>query len=183
MMSCWYAIRLITPRQEAAQQLFAEHNIESFIPMEQKDYIDKEGHRHSKMMPVVRNLIFIRKSLTENEIRQIITNQMQLKMSVYRKADSNDYYEISEKEMQEFQIMCQPNLLERKFLSAEQAEIKVGTPVKVTNGPLKGITGKLVRSSKRYYLLKEIPGIAVMLKVTKWCCQPIVNGTDSPKNK
>ena len=100
-------------------------------------------------------------------------------MSVYRKIDSNDYYEISEKEMQEFQVMCQPDLLERKYLSAEQAELKAGTPVKVTNGPMKGFTGKLVRSSKRYYLLKEIPGIAVMLKVSRWCCQPIITENDN----
>ena len=130
-------------------------------------------------MPVVRNLIFIQKNQTESEIRQLIVEQKQLKMSVYRKIDSNDYYEISEKEMQEFQVMCQPDVLERKYLSAEQAELKAGTPVKVTNGPMKGFTGKLVRSSKRYYLLKEIPGIAVMLKVSRWCCQPIITENDN----
>jgi len=147
--------------------------------MEHRDFIDEEGRRHRKLMPVVRNLIFIQKNQTEGEIRQLIVEQKQLKMSVYRKIDSNDYYEISEKEMQEFQVMCQPDLLERKYLSAEQAELKAGTPVKVTNGPMKGFTGKLVRSSKRYYLLKEIPGIAVMLKVSRWCCQPIITENDN----
>jgi hypothetical protein len=43
----------------------------------------------------------------------------------------------------------------------------------VTNGPLKGLTGKLVRQSRKYYLLKEVPGMAVMIKVTRWCCKPL----------
>jgi putative updY protein len=30
-----------------------------------------------------------------------------------------------------------------------------------------------VRSNKKYYLLKEIPGMAIMLKVTRWCCEAL----------
>ena len=53
----------------------------------------------------------------------------------------------------------------------EEAKLKKGTRVLVTHGPLKGLTGKLVRQSKKYYLLKEVPGMAVMIKVTRWCCK------------
>jgi len=40
----------------------------------------------------------------------------------------------------------------------------------VKRGPLQGLSGKLVRANKNYYLLKDVPGMAVLLKVTKWCC-------------
>ncbi|MBF1646127.1 MAG: UpdY protein, partial [Prevotella sp.] len=53
------------------------------------------------------------------------------------------------------------------------AQMKAGDEVLVKFGPLKGMTGRLVRSSKKYYLLKEIPGIGVMLKVSRWCCVPM----------
>ncbi|MBF1448720.1 MAG: UpdY protein, partial [Prevotella oris] len=33
------------------------------------------------------------------------------------------------------------------------------------------LTGRLVRSNKKYYLLKEVPGMAIMIKVTRWCCE------------
>jgi ribosomal protein L24 len=59
------------------------------------------------------------------------------------------------------------------FLSAEEAQLKVGDPVLVAHGPLKGITGRLVRQNKKYFLLKEVPGMGVMVKVSRWCCKPI----------
>jgi hypothetical protein len=76
--------------------------------------------------------------------------------------------------MYEFQVMCNPDLLIGKYMSEEEAKLKKGSPVLVTHGPLKGLTGKLVRQSHKYYLLKEVPGMAVMIKVTRWCCKALV---------
>ncbi|MBR6495330.1 MAG: UpdY protein, partial [Prevotella sp.] len=59
------------------------------------------------------------------------------------------------------------------YLSESEAKMKVGAPVLVKYGPLKGLSGKLVRSNKKYYLLKEVPGMGVMLKVSRWCCVPM----------
>ena len=67
-------------------------------------------------------------------------------------------------------LMCSPEIEMRQYLSVEEAKLKAGTPVVVRYGPLRGLSGKLVRSSKKYFLLKEIPGIAVMIKVSRWCC-------------
>ena len=95
-------------------------------------------------------------------------------MAVIKKSrESIDYYEIPAKQMYEFQMMCNPEIEMRKYLSETEAKLKKGSPVLVKYGPLKGLTGKLVRSSKKYYLLKEVPGMAVMLKVSRWCCTPI----------
>ena len=104
-----------------------------------------------------------------------IVTQSQYKMSVITKDRSTkEYYEIPAKQMMEFKAMCNPEIEMRKFLSAEQAKLKAGTPVKVCHGPLKGLTGRLVRQSRKYYLLKEVPGLGVMLKVSRWCCQPLM---------
>ena len=69
--------------------------------------------------------------------------------------------------------MCNPEVELRKYLSNQEAKLKAGTPVFVKYGPLKGLSGKLVRSEKKYYLLKEVPGLGVMLKVSRWCCVPM----------
>ena len=69
--------------------------------------------------------------------------------------------------------MCNPEVTMRKFLSIEQAQLKAGEEVYVKFGPFKGLSGRLVRSSKKYYLLKEVPGLGIMLKVSRWCCIPI----------
>ena len=67
-------------------------------------------------------------------------------------------------------MMCNPEVELRKYVSEQEAKLKAGTPVVVKYGPLKGLSGKLVRSNKKYYLLKEVPGLGVMLKVSRWCC-------------
>ena len=75
--------------------------------------------------------------------------------------------------MREFQIMCNPEIELRKYLSAEEAHLKTGTKVVVEHGPLKGLSGRLVRQSHKYYLLKEVPGMGIMIKVSRWCCKAV----------
>lgn len=79
--------------------------------------------------------------------------------------------------MFEFQVMCNLDRVDVKYCSESEGALKKGSSVIVEYGPLKGMTGKLVRASKKYYLLKQIPGVSVMLKVTRWCCRPIVLGS------
>lgn len=173
----WYALRLFTIRQKEIDEELKGKNLETFIPMEEVDFKDKTHHIRHALRPIVRNLIFVKKTLDEKEMRDIFIN-MPYKISVVKKnPQSADYYEISAREMHEFQVMCNPELRMKKFLTEEEAKPKKGTPVIVTHGPLKGLRGKLVRSNKAYYLLKDVPGIAVMIKVTRWCCKPIDTDT------
>lgn len=169
----WYALRLFTNRQEEVATALKGKGLEIFVPMEYADIEDRNHHRKHVLRPVVRNLLFIKKTKEEKDIRSLLSD-IPYKMSVIRKdATSMEYYEIPGRQMLEFQTMCNPDLLMKKYLSEEQAKLKVGTPVLVTHGPLKGLKGKLVRSNKKYYLLKEVPGMGVMLKVTRWCCKAL----------
>ena len=168
----WYAIRLYTTKQEEVEQFSTEKGIKTFIA---KPYVaeeDKQGKVHQKLKPVVRNLIFVKKLMEDADFKKLV-NTSNLKMSVLTKADDNSKYSlIPHDQMYEFRLMCNPDIHIRKFISSEEARLKVGDAVHVKFGPLKGMTGRLVRSSKKYYLLKEIPGIGVMLKVSRWCCVP-----------
>lgn len=169
----WYAIRLFSNSQAKVDEYFRKHGVESFIPMQYRVYEDENGKPKRKLRPVVSNLIFVKKSLPMLSMKELVTKG-QFKMSVItRDRSTRDYYEIPAKQMMEFKAMCNPEIEMRKFLSAEQAKLKSGTMVKVCHGPLKGLSGRLVRQSHKYFLLKEVPGLGVMLKVSRWCCQPI----------
>ena len=167
----WYAIRLFTVRQKTVAEFFKENQFEVFIPEEYVD-IEDENHKVKRVLrPVVRNLIFLKKDRDEQEIRKYVLAST-FKMSVVTKSRENkSYYEIPAVQMFEFRAMCNPELTMRKYLSEEQAHLKKGDRVLVKHGPLKGLTGRLVRSNKKYYLLKEVPGMAIMIKVTRWCCE------------
>ena len=169
----WYAVKLFTIRQNEIAKALREKELEVFIPMQYTDVEDGKNHVHRVLRPVVRNLIFIKKTQAEKAIRELILS-LPYKVSVVKKQlGKQEYYEIPAKQMFEFQAMCNPEIQMKQFVSEEQAKLKKGTPVIVTHGPLKGLKGKLVRTDRKYYLLKEIPGIGVMLKVTKWCCKPL----------
>ncbi|MBF1411150.1 UpxY family transcription antiterminator [Prevotella histicola] len=169
----WYAIRLFTTRQGEVKSYFEEQGFECFIPMQ---YVEAEGHdgrTHRTLRPVVNNLIFVKQSDEETTFRRVV-QQADYKISVLRKAkDSREYSLIPHRQMYEFRLMCNPEVTMRKFLSIEQAQLKAGEEVYVKFGPFKGLSGRLVRSSKKYYLLKEVPGLGIMLKVSRWCCVPI----------
>lgn len=165
----WYALRLYSVRHKAVSKWLEEQGIEFFVPMHYVD-IELEGRVKHILRPVVSNLVFVKKSMTEKAFRQFVFNSP-YKMSVITKSRENhEFCEIPAREMQEFRMMCNPEVELRKYVSEQEAKLKAGTPVMVKYGPLKGLSGKLVRSNKKYYLLKEVPGLGVMLKVSRWCC-------------
>ena len=165
----WYALRLYSVRHKAVSKWLEEQSIEFFVPMHYVD-IELEGRVKHILRPVVSNLVFVKKSMTEKAFRQFVFNSP-YKMSVITKSRENrEFCEIPAREMQEFRMMCNPEVELRKYVSEQEAKLKAGTPVMVKYGPLKGLSGKLVRSNKKYYLLKEVPGLGVMLKVSRWCC-------------
>lgn len=168
----WYALRLFSLRQMDVAKAFEEKGVQWFVPMHYVDYEDHEHRHRRKLRPVVQNLLFVKKTIGKNELRAMIA-EMPYKMTVLHRIDSSDYYEIPSKQMYEFYVMCNPDLLIGRYMSDDEARLKKGTRVLVTHGPLKGLTGKLVRQSHKYFLLKEVPGMAVMIKVTRWCCQPV----------
>ena len=169
----WFAIRLFGGRSSEVADFFKEKEVESFIPLRMVDFMDKNGKIRQALRPVVRNLLFVKKTITKQAMQELVRTS-QYKMSVItRDRQTREYYEIPAKQMFEFRAMCNPEIEMRKYVSAEEARHKVGATVIVSHGPLKGLTGRLVRENRKYFLLKEVPGIGVMLKVTRWCCKVI----------
>lgn len=168
----WYAVRIFSLKQKEIDRYFSDSGLETFIPKQWMDFEGRDGKVRHELRPVVHNLIFVKKT-TEPEMRAVMS-AADYKMAVIRKSqESRDYYEIPARQMEEFRIMCNPEVELRQYLSEEEAKMKVGSEVLVKFGPLKGLSGRLVRISKKYYLLKEVPGMGVALKVSRWCCVPM----------
>ena len=167
----WFALQLFGLKSAVMAEYFDRIGIAYFIPMQNVVYIDRQGKRRHELRAVVSNLIFIKKDRDIKEINEQLLSFQGL-YYIYRKQNATrDFYEIAAEEMQEFIIMCNPELTEKRYIDENEARLKPGAKVLVHHGPLKGLTGRLVRQSGKYYLLKEVPGMAIMLKVTKWCCK------------
>ena len=164
------ALRIFTYKITDIQNFFSERGIETFVPMEYVVEKKEDGHIRKHLKPVVRNILFVKLSISLLEFKKLV-NTANYKISVITKSKTNrEYALITHKEMYEFRMMCNPDITIRKFITPDEAVLKTGDKVLVKYGPLKGITGRLIRSSKKYYLLKEIPGISMMLKISRWCC-------------
>ena len=59
------------------------------------------------------------------------------------------------------------------LVDAEEAELKPGTEVEIVHGQFAGIRGKLHKSNRKYWFIKTVGGISVMLRISRWYCKPI----------
>ena len=169
----WIAIRLSYLKQRQIDQYFKDNGMETFIPKEYNICQDKKGKPHRELRPVVRNLLFVKKTVDDAQLYKLMDESPYTMFAIRKNKESRDLYEIPARQMYEFRMMCNPEIELREYLSEEEAKMKPGAPVLVKFGPLKGMTGRLVRKSKKYYLLKEVPGLGVMLKISRWCCVPM----------
>lgn len=170
----WVALQLFSMNQRTIADELKKKNFEIFVPLEWVVSEKTPGHRTRELRPVVRNLLFLKAGVTDDVLRKEVL-ELNYPVRLLRKSkDTNDLAKIPASQMYEFQVMCNPELMGKKIISTDEAKLKKGQPVMVTHGPLKGLRGRLVRASKKYYLLKEIPGVSVMLNVSRWCCEPIV---------
>ena len=169
----WYAVRLFSMKQGEVEDYFRQNNYETFVPRQWVTVELPNGKPHHQLRPVVHNLLFVKKRADVASMQRVVA-ESKYKLSVIRKTvGSADYYEIPAKQMYEFRMMCNPDVTMKEYLSEQEARMKPGAEVLVKYGPLKGLTGRLVRISKKYYLLKEVPGMGVALKVSRWCCAPM----------
>ena len=169
----WYAVRLFTLRLKEVKAYFEALDYECFVPMQYVDIEKPEGGVKHELRPVTHNFIFVKQTMSEASFKKAVFGA-NFKINVIRKVDDvTQFALIPSKQMYDFRMMCTPEITLRKFLSEREAQMKAGDPVLVKYGAMKGMTGRLVRSNKKYYLLKEVPGMGVMLKVSRWCCVPI----------
>ncbi|UKK82224.1 UpxY family transcription antiterminator [Segatella bryantii] len=169
----WLAVKLFSLKTYEIRDFLKEMGINCFLPEQYVDIENPENHRIKHILkPVTRNLLFIEKPEDMKHFPSEMA-QWPFKMAIIKPHPTADHYaEISSREMREFEEMCNPELRMKIFLTPEEARLKSGDKVLVTNGPMKGMTGRLVRKSKKYYLLKDMPGISIMIKVSRWCCKP-----------
>lgn len=168
----WYAVRLFTLKQKEVDAYFTEKGLETFIPKQWVDFEGRDGKLYHELRPVVHNLVFVKKTIEDAEMVQLMLDSTFKMAAIKKTREGRELYEIPARQMDEFRIMCNPEVELKKYLSEEEAKMKPGAKVFVKFGPLKGLTGRLVRISKKYYLLKEVPGMGVALKVSRWCCVP-----------
>lgn len=152
------------------------HHINHFIPMMVREVMDRDGKLRRVHKPVVHNLLFIQMTLREELLRDLLS-VCPYQHYVYRSAGhAEQWCIISESDMKDLRQMCDSSFSQPEILSSQEYELKMGHPVRIVHGPMKGISGKLIRKNKKYYVVKSFDGFGVAVKVSRWCCEAMEEG-------
>jgi hypothetical protein len=97
-------------------------------------------------------------------------------LHLLRNNDTNAPYEISNREMFEFRMLCDPSYDQSVIVQEGQEDAEIGKEVIVMHGQFAGVRGRLCRKQHKYWFIKTVAGISVMLRITRWYCKPVNNG-------
>ena len=162
----WYAVRTFNCLEQKVSRFLEEKAISHFIPM------TFAGEERKILVPAIHNLLFIQKPDTETGIIKTLS-ECPIPVSIFRYPGDRELCEISARDMIELRMLCDPQYKTTVFMTQGEAEATLGKDVRVINGPFKGSVGRLVRKNKQYYFLKIVIGIGVMVRVSRWYCEPI----------
>lgn len=169
--NCWYAIRTFNCKEVKISNYLAERGLPNFVPMTYSQrFIEGKEKPQKILVPVVHNYLFLQKIQSESTILQVL-QECPIPMSIIKERDTNKFCEISESEMAEFRLLCDPQFDSSIFVDSEEIEAKPGREVMIIHGPFKGVSGKLCRVRNNYYFIKAFVGIGVMVRISRWYCQ------------
>ena len=175
----WYAVRTFNCQEQKVSQFLTEHNLVHFIPMTYSHVLkkSKEGEEEENaakrvLVPAVHNLLFIQKSGSPKQLLRTLKESV-VPISIFRRPGEQEFCEIPARDMLDVRMLCDPQFKTSEFITQGEAEAMVGKDVRVINGPFKGAIGRLVRKHKQYYFLKAVIGMGVMVRISRWYCEPI----------
>lgn len=166
----WYAVRTFYCKEEKVAKYLQEKNIEYFIPSIYKETTTPDGKTTKKLVPAIHNLLFVKKTQDEKEIKKVIDN-CPISVSVIQNKATKKYYDIPDNQMTELRAICDPNYKNTLYVEAEFAEARKGDTVKIIRGTFKGLNGKLTRYKNRSYVIITIANLGIMLHIPKWYCK------------
>lgn len=169
----WYAIRTFNCQEKKVSRYLTEQELSHFIPMTYTVATWKKEEKPKPILvPAIHNLLFVQKRGTQKEMVQTLLD-CPTPVSIFRHPGSLKLCEIPARDMLDIRLLCDPAYHNTSsYVTQSEAEVMVGKEVRVVKGPFKGAVGKLVRKDKQYYFLKSIIGMGVMVRISRWYCEP-----------
>lgn len=168
----WYALRTFNCKELKVSEFLTASGREHFIPMAYAEKQLRDSKPKRVLVPVVHNLIFLKKDAPQKEILQLLAG-CPVPVTVFRHEGNSDCYEIPDREMLEFRLLCDPEFEGSIFLTKEEADARPGREVRIVHGPFSGICGKLHRMNKTYFFIKTLADVGVMVRIPRVFCQVI----------
>ena len=154
----WFALRATYSRELKVQDQLQERGVKTFIPMMWKKTQANAGAKpEKKLVPAVSNLIFV--YATREELDAYIRSFGDTRpVNYYWDRTTDAPLTVPDKAMEDFIAVASTLDEDLIFLTEISDKLREGQTVKVTEGPFKGVEGKIVRIRKSRRVLVELPG-------------------------
>ena len=160
----WFPMRITYNRELKIKGLLDGLAIENYLPM-RYDYVKIKNGKKKKLVPAIRNLIFVRssqevltclkKTIADFEPMRYITKKSLT-------TGQNEIIRVPEKQMNDFiKVTSSPN---DDFIILDNDEFinKVGKQVEITEGYFAGIKGVIKRVKRNKHVVVQIDGVAAV---------------------
>lgn len=169
----WYAVRTFNCQEKKVSRFLTEKGCPHFIPMVYTKVQTSADEAPKRILvPAIHNLLFVQRLGSEKAMIQLL-GECTTPVSVFRYPGDRGICEIPAHDMVELRLMCDPEFHTPEYMTQTEAEAMVGKNVRVVAGPFKGSIGRLVRKNKQYYFLKSVVGLGVMVRISRWYCEPV----------
>lgn len=169
----WTVVRTFNRHELVISDFLKQEGLTCFIPMlYQEKVIGDDPKPKRVMVPVIHNFVFVQLSIPMKQLCALLAN-CNTPLYVLKARDADEPVEISNREMVEFRMLCDPSFEQMITITADEKEPEVGKEVEIIHGPFSGIRGRLYRKQKKYWFVKTIAGVSVELRISRWYCKPI----------
>ena len=157
VLSSWYALRATYSRELKVQTQLAERGFRTFVPMMWRKR-NVNGKDEKKLVPAISNLVFV--YCTKDALDAYIRSFGDIRpVNYYWDRTSNSPLTILDEDMENFITVASTMDEDLVYLTEISDKLHEGQPVKVKDGPFKGVEGKIVRIRKSRRVLVELPGM------------------------
>ena len=153
----WFALRATYSRELKVQTALNERGVRTFVPMMWQSSSARPGTQR-KLVPAVSSLVFV--YWTREALDAYIRSFGDARpVNYYWDRTINAPLTIAEKDMENFIAVASTLDEDLIFLTEVSDKLREGQPVRVKEGPFKGVEGKIVRIRKSRRILVELPGM------------------------
>ena len=158
----WFPMRVTYQREMKVKAELDRLGIESFVPMTYKVVDADTDNPCRKLVPAIRNLIFVRS--TQERISHLKSSNEILEPLRYMidqtAQQPHTIMTIPDRQMQNFMRVASKNDNSVMFLNDESVVGKEGKRVEIIGGAFEGVTGVIRRVKRCKRLVVEIEGVA-----------------------
>lgn len=139
----WFAMSATFGRELKAKSILEDKNIKCFVPMRYEMVNDSKQGKIRKLIPAIRNLIFV--YTTKVQIQALKACLKYLQYLTKTENGKNIPITVPEHQMQQFITVCDTYDDNLVYLSPNEIKLEKGTPVKIVGSAFDGIEGTFVK--------------------------------------